>query len=403
MSDYTIECEGVWKKFTRGERAGSLRDALPALWSRLRRRRRDDLEAQQFWALQDVSFSLERGGALGIIGPNGAGKSTLLKILSSIMVPDRGAVSINGRLTALIEVGAGFHPDLTGRENIYLNGAILGMTRREITAQLCRIIEFAGVEEFIDTPVKRYSSGMQARLGFSVAAHMDPDILLIDEVLAVGDATFQQRCLEKMRFFADSGRSIVFISHNLQTVSELCSRTLLLMGGRCEFLGPTSQAIYRYVSNMKQRESAPQRGPANIHRVRLLDQQGRECNHFAAADPARLTFDLVLDRPPSRCLLGLALKRVTDGLIVADYNLELPLADDVRGPAPTTIDFEVNLLTGSYALTLFLLDKATYDKLAYLDFVKIFDVTEPSACAGLVHVSPRVDCRTHCGVQAASC
>lgn len=403
MTDQAIECDGVCKRFTRGERAESLRDAVPALLRRLGLGHRGSREDRQFWALQEVSFAVERGTALGVIGPNGAGKSTLLRILSSILVPDHGRVEIRGRLSALIEVGAGFHPDLTGRENIYLNGAILGMSRREISSKIDRIVEFAGVEQFLDTPVKRYSSGMQARLGFSVAAHMDPDILLIDEVLAVGDATFQQRCLDKMRYFAGSGRSIVFISHNLQAVAELCPQTLLLMNGRVEFLGPTALAIQHYVNSLKETTAVSSAGSSSIQRVRLLDETGQECNSYRAGDTARLSFDLTLDRHPSQYLLGLAFKRITDGLIAADYNLPLPDMASRRSPAPMTIDFDVNFLTGSYCVVLFLLDRATYDKLAYLDFVKIFDVTEPAAYAGLVHVRPRLMRRVQPELQTAKC
>lgn len=402
MSTCAIECNSLYRKFTRGERNDSLRDAIPALanWL-LRRRRPEGLAEREFWALEDVSFEVRKGEVLGIIGPNGAGKSTLLKVLSNIMTPTSGKVSINGRLTALIEVGAGFHPDLTGRENVYLNAAILGMTRREITRKIGEIIDFAGVEEFIDTPVKRFSSGMQARLGFSVAAHMDPEILLVDEVLSVGDAQFQQRCIDKMHYFANSGRSIIFISHNLQAVSELCPQSLLLMSGRREFLGPTSEAVRHYLSNMREREIRPMRGPVSLHRVRLLNDRGEECNRFAAGEKARLTFDLALDQPPSQYLLGFGLKRVTDNLIVSDYNLSLPLADDSRGPAAMSLDFEANFLTGSYAVVLFLLHKASYAKPVYLDFVKIFDVVETTANAGLAHVAPRVSCISQSTVAEA--
>ena len=392
MGDYAIKCSQVWKKFARGERADSLRDALPALARWLFRRQRDELSERQFWALADVSFQVRRGEVLGIIGPNGAGKSTLLKILSSILVPNRGSIEINGRLTALIEVGAGFHQDLTGRENVYLNGAILGMTRREIRRKLDEIVDFAGVSDFIDTPVKRYSSGMQARLGFSVAAHMAPDILLVDEVLAVGDAQFQQRCLDKMQNFVNSGVSIIFISHNLQAVSQLCPQTLLLMKGRKEFLGPTPEAIQKYMGAMREQEAVPMRGPTSIHRVRLQGQDGQEASRFEGAERATLAFELAIDKPASQYLLGFALKRTSDALLVADYNLRLPLDDTVRGPISMSIEFVASFLSGSYSITLFLLDKATYDKVVYLDFVKIFDVTEKNAIAGLVHVSPVVQC-----------
>jgi lipopolysaccharide transport system ATP-binding protein len=186
----------------------------------------------EFWAVRDVGFEVEHGEALGIIGHNGAGKSTMLKLLSSITAPTKGEIEIRGRLAALIEVGSGFHPELTGRENVFLNGSILGMRRAEIARKLDRIVEFAGVEEFVDTPVKRFSSGMYVRLGFSIAAHLDPDILLLDEVLAVGDAAFQERCLQRIDELRRAGTTIIFISHDLGAVERLCRRVILMDHGR---------------------------------------------------------------------------------------------------------------------------------------------------------------------------
>ncbi len=199
MSDVALRMDGVYKKFRKGEVYNSLRDLVPALTGKFFRiQELSKSDKRDFWALQDVTFEVKQGEALGIIGPNGAGKSTILKILSRIMKPTKGSMSINGRLSAVIEVSAGFHHDLTGRENIYLNGTILGMTKREIDSKLDQIIDFSGIEEFIDTPVKRYSSGMNARLGFAIAAHVDPDILIVDEVLSVGDYAFQQKCIARM-------------------------------------------------------------------------------------------------------------------------------------------------------------------------------------------------------------
>jgi len=227
---YAIEFHEVWKKFKKGEKLNSLRDTIPHFF-----RKRDPgtiLEDKEFWALKDVSFNIERGGVVGIMGPNGAGKSTLLKLLSKIMNPNKGWLKINGRLAALIEVTAGFHPELTGRENVYLNGAIMGMRKREIDGKFDAIVEFSGVKEFIDTPVKKYSSGMYSRLGFSVAAHMDPDILLIDEILSVGDAAFQAKCANKIRELLNSGATILLISHQLNMIQSLCKRIILLQKGK---------------------------------------------------------------------------------------------------------------------------------------------------------------------------
>ncbi len=207
---------------------------------RLRPPRRD------FWALRDVSFEVQRGESLGIIGPNGAGKSTILKLLSGITTPTSGEITIEGRLSALIEVGSGFHPELTGRENIFLSGAILGMRRREIAAKLYSIVEFAGLRQFLDVPVKRYSSGMYVRLGFSIAAHLEPDILLLDEVLAVGDAAFQAKCMDRVKELERAGTTIVFISHDLNAVERVCNRVILMQQGQIECIGSPQEVIKRY-------------------------------------------------------------------------------------------------------------------------------------------------------------
>lgn len=201
---------------------------------------------EDFWALNDVSFELRRGEVLGIIGRNGAGKSTLLKILSRITDPTRGSIRLRGRVASLLEVGTGFHPELTGRENIYLNGAILGMTRAEIRSRFDEIVDFSGVEKFLDTPVKRYSSGMYVRLAFAVAAHLEPEILIVDEVLAVGDADFQKKCLGKMENVSKSGRTILFVSHNMGTISSLCSRAILMDRGRVAADGTPAETIMAY-------------------------------------------------------------------------------------------------------------------------------------------------------------
>src|SRR5712691_3698887 len=227
--DAPVVFERVWKKFRRGERHDSLRDLVPALVKRgFRARQPQELASEEFWAVEDVSFETRAGEALAIIGPNGAGKSTTLKLLTKILRPTRGRAAVAGRVGALIEVAAGFHPDLTGRENVYLQGAIMHMKRAEIARKFDEIVEFAGLGPFIDTPVKRYSSGMNARLGFSIAAHLDPDVLLIDEVLAVGDAAFQQKCFDRMRDLRKRGIPLVFISHNHVAVLELCGRALLI-------------------------------------------------------------------------------------------------------------------------------------------------------------------------------
>src|SRR5580704_16891065 len=248
MSEIAIRMEHVYKKFRKGEIYNSLRDLLPALTGRMfQQRELSENDQREFWALQDLSFEVKRGEAFGIIGHNGAGKSTALKILSRIMKPTKGHMDVHGRLSALIEVTAGFHQDLTGRENILLHGTILGMSKREIESKMDQIIAFSGIEEFIDTPVKRYSSGMFARLGFSVAAHVDPEVLIVDEVLSVGDLPFQRQCVARMKEVIRSGATVLFVSHNLKIVSEFCGRSLLLEKGRTIMTGPTPRVIAAYL------------------------------------------------------------------------------------------------------------------------------------------------------------
>jgi len=244
VSAPVVVFDRVSKQFDRGERHDSLRDLLPAAARQLFRRA--PAPRDSFWALRDVSFNVARGEALGIIGSNGAGKSTALKLLTRILRPTSGSCSVRGRVGALIEVAAGFHPDLTGRENIYLQGSIMGMKRVDITRKLDAIIDFAGIGPFIDTPVKRYSSGMNARLGFAIAAHLDPDVLIIDEVLAVGDMAFQEKCRLRMMEFRRDGAAIVFVSHNLQAVAQLCTQGLLLEKGSVRAEGSPAEVITAY-------------------------------------------------------------------------------------------------------------------------------------------------------------
>jgi lipopolysaccharide transport system ATP-binding protein len=233
MSDAIVEMNHVSKKFRKGQIYDSLRDLIPGMFGRVfSGATDDDLSRHEFWALYDISIGAKRGEALGIIGKNGAGKSTILKLLNGILRPDRGTLTVKGRLSSLIEVGAGFHPDLTGRENIFLNGTILGMKRSQIKLRLDEIIAFSELQDFIDTPVKRYSSGMFARLGFSVAAHLEPDVLIVDEVLSVGDYAFQIKCFDKMKSILKGGATVLFVSHNLRAVVELCDRCILLDKGR---------------------------------------------------------------------------------------------------------------------------------------------------------------------------
>lgn len=248
MSKPIIEVRNLTKRYHLGAiGATSLREEFTRLWDRLRGTKH--LDKDEFWALRDVSFDVQPGEVVGIIGRNGAGKSTLLKILSRITEPTSGCATMRGRVASLLEVGTGFHPELTGRENVFLNGAILGMTRAEVRRKFDEIVAFSEVEQFIDTPVKRYSSGMYVRLAFSVAAHLDPEVLIIDEVLAVGDASFQKKCLGEMRTLSTrEGRTVLFVSHNMPAVKALCQRTILLEHGRVAMDSEPSHVIPRYLA-----------------------------------------------------------------------------------------------------------------------------------------------------------
>src|SRR3989440_4431490 len=295
MSEPVIIFDHIYKKFARGEQHTTLRDLIPALISSWWNKKRIDeqaLKGEEFWAVNDVSFSVPKGEALGIIGPNGSGKSTILKLLSGILRPDRGRYSVKGRLSALIEVGAGFHPDLTGRENVYLNGSILGMTRKEINAKFNQIVEFAGVEEFIGTPVKRYSSGMAVRLGFAISAFIEPDVLLVDEVLAVGDTEFRNRCANRMEKMRRDGVTMILVSHNLNEVRNLCERTVMLFKGQTLMEGPTQKVLEKYHQTMGEkirieqdrelaRESTNKKPrQVELTKAELLDEDGLPAETF---------------------------------------------------------------------------------------------------------------------------
>jgi lipopolysaccharide transport system ATP-binding protein len=254
MSVAAISVEGLGKRYHIGTTSAPYGRLTESLWRALntpmaiaRRTRKD--AGELIWALRGVSFDVREGGIIGVIGRNGAGKSTLLKILSRITEPTEGRVVMRGRVGCLLEVGTGFHPELTGRENVYMSGAILGMRREEISRKFDEIVDFSGVERFLDTPVKHYSSGMQVRLGFAVAAHMETEILIIDEVLAVGDAAFQEKCLGKMGDVSSQGRTIVFVSHNLEAIAKLCPEVLVIDAGACTYRGEANEAIAYYLAS----------------------------------------------------------------------------------------------------------------------------------------------------------
>lgn len=302
-----IEVNNLGKKYNIGERQGyvALRDVLtniaksPARWFGAKvKTALGQADPNEFWALQDINFKVEQGEVLGIIGRNGAGKSTLLKILSQITPPTTGEIKLRGRVGSLLEVGTGFHPELTGRENIFLNGAILGMRKKEIERKFDEIVEFAGIEKFLDTPVKRYSSGMYVRLAFSVAAHLEPEILIVDEVLAVGDAEFQKKCLGKMQDVTKKeGRTVLFVSHNMDAIRNLCTRCILLDKGAKVFDGDTEKALSEYNHMQINRKLKINTGEHNRNRrgtgtlsftnIEILDRDNAERNVFFMGETVR--------------------------------------------------------------------------------------------------------------------
>ena len=298
-----IRSEGLGKKYVLGGAQNDLRlrEALRRKFKRMLGYPAETAaaEAVDFWALRDIDFDIPHGQAVGIVGRNGAGKSTLLKILSRITEPTQGRAEVHGRVASLLEVGTGFHPELTGRENVFLNGAILGMSRGEIRRKFDEIVAFAEIEQFLDVPVKRYSSGMYVRLAFAVAAHLDPEILIVDEVLAVGDIDFQRKCLGKMQGVSNEGRTVLFVTHNMAVVERLCSRALLLEGGRLVMDGTARQVLSTYLSSSDaealacEPESDASR-VAEIRRITLCDATGAPLREVTVADTPRLKIELVL-------------------------------------------------------------------------------------------------------------
>lgn len=328
MSDIAISAQNIGKKYflrhqnAQARRYVTLRDTIADKVRRLWPFSPRDVAANQskreeFWALKDVDFEVRRGEVLGVVGRNGAGKSTLLKVLSRITAPTTGRIEIEGRVASLLEVGTGFHPELTGRENVFLNGAILGMTRREIKERFDEIVSFAEVEKFLDTPVKRYSSGMYVRLAFAVAAHLQPEVLIVDEVLAVGDMEFQKKCIGRMQSVSrDEGRTVLFVSHNLQTVRQLCDRVLLLQNGQAAFIGDPHAGISRYLhqegsgfSEAIDLETYPRQAPpegARLISIAFVDEQGQPANRLHQQDSLHVEVKIRVDRPLKRLDIPMA-------------------------------------------------------------------------------------------------
>lgn len=287
-----IQVNDIKKRYDLGSIGGStLVTDLKGLFTKNEQKNTIVDTDEQYWALKGVSFDVNQGEVLGIIGRNGAGKSTLLKILSRVTSPTMGNIKVKGRIASLLEVGTGFHPDLTGRDNIYLNGAILGMRKKEIDKKFDEIVEFSGIGKYINTPVKRYSSGMYVRLAFAVAAHLEPEILILDEVLAVGDAEFQRKCLGKMKDVSEGGRTVLFVSHNMSAINSLCNRSVYLKGGQIEMVGPTDQVVKKYLGsftsfNYKIEEGQHEIGDAYVKLIsaRLVKPDGSDAEMLSVSE-----------------------------------------------------------------------------------------------------------------------
>jgi homopolymeric O-antigen transport system ATP-binding protein len=370
MSDCIIKVEDLGKRYRvghsqQGQGYVTLREAIANRWKQVFRGRPAAGGCEDFWALKNLTFAVKAGESVAIIGRNGAGKSTLLKLLSRITEPTTGRVRLRGRVSSLLEVGTGFHPELTGRENIYLNGTILGMAKKEIDRKLDAIIAFSGVEQFLDTPVKRFSSGMQVRLAFAVAAHLEPEILVIDEVLAVGDAAFQKKCMGKMQDVAAEGRTVLFVSHDLAAVEKLCSRAILLDGGRLLVDSTTTQTIACYQDNLLKGTSADlatrndRRGTGDVRftRIQILDGAGREQSVFLSGKPLRIRmhYRAKATKPLEDCRVSLSFN--SRGKIYFLASTELVSDDSLTLSPEGCIDCivdELPLSLGTYYLSPFI-------------------------------------------------
>lgn len=373
MSNTAIRAENLGKRYIlnhrqEGQQYMALRDVVANNvkgWSgRLKRSKLKghSLKTEDFWALQDVSFEIKQGDRVGIIGRNGAGKSTLLKVLSRITEPTTGRICIKGRVASLLEVGTGFHPELTGRENIYLNGAILGMSKVEIRRKFDEIVAFSEVEKFLDTPVKRYSSGMYVRLAFAVAAHLEPEVLIIDEVLAVGDASFQKKCLGKMEDVSREGRTVLFVSHNMAALQTLCNQAIFLKGGRVISQGNTSEQIYRYLNESSAQAIDSSENAFKIDQglsLSLLKLQPSILRSgedlivhliFSSAQRSRLSDLCLLLYSAMGVRIGVIDMRRSDTEYIVWPNKDLEIRVSVKG---------LNLVEGEYKIGLFVSNEVT--------------------------------------------
>lgn len=386
MTARTLRFEHVSKGFRRGQRVDTLRDLVPRMLTKLAGRT-TATPSDAFWALEDVSFEVRPGQVMGVVGPNGAGKSTLLKLATGIMHPDRGSIHVPGRVGALIELAAGFHGELTGRENVYFQGAVMGLSRRTVSERFDEIVSFAGVEEFIDTPVKRYSSGMSARLGFSIAVHMDPDVLLVDEVLAVGDLEFQARAAKRLAEIVGRDVPVVVVSHQLDRILELAHTGILMSRGRIIAEGDISDVVSAYVAgeHLAGKDDAGEVGVALDGLVRASPEE---------VDPGgTVTLELsgrVLGPASAQSIaVGVLLRSVPgERTIFATHNAQCGVSLPAEGAFRIAFDLDMTLGGGLYRAQAFAWDVGEGRELSRASSVLI-RVAEDEGIFGLVHLNPR--------------
>lgn len=396
---YAIRFQNVTKKYRLGFKKDSLRDMIPALF---KKKNLNEKSKDEFFALDNVNFDIKQGEVVGIIGPNGAGKTTTLKLLSKIIKPTKGSIEVNGKMSALIEVGAGFHPDLTGRENIYLNGSILGLKRREIDKKFDKIVEFAELEKFIDTPVRHYSSGMYVRLGFSISAHIEPEIMLIDEVLSVGDMKFQMKCTKVIEELKKNGTTIIFISHNLYVVRGLCKRTILLSKGHVVEDGETEKVINTYRLRTYDMKKPGTDGKdlikeelrdeldreAIINGIDFIDISGNIKHQFKTEDKLVIRIKYKAYKKIHNPVFGVSIW-CFDGVRCYATNTSTDgiLIDSIEGSGSIDIIYnKLPLLTGKYYVNAGIYEKQMITAYDYVDKMYEFEIKDDKAELGICHL-----------------
>jgi ABC-type polysaccharide/polyol phosphate transport system ATPase subunit len=375
--DPAIRVNEVWKNFRLyHERNNHLKAAI------LRGRR---ARYEEFWALKGVDFEIPHGATFGIIGSNGSGKSTLLKCMARILYPNKGSITVSGRLCALLELGAGFHPELSGRENVFLNGAILGMSKKDIEKRFDEIVEFAGIETFIDSPVKNYSNGMQVRLGFSIAANVEPEILLIDEVLAVGDQNFQRKCAEKIESFREEGRTIILVSHGLSLIEQLCDQTAWLEKGLIRRIGDSVDVISEYTGESLATETRPDgeigsrrgNGAVRVEKVRLTDGRGTETTSFKTGDRMKIDIEYEAQRLLNDTVFSVRINTLHGNEVwTSNSRRHGHYIERLRESGTVSLEVpELPLLEGTYDVSVLVTDKTEQKIYDWLDRQIRFDIT----------------------------